>query len=119
MDHRVLVVDDDEKTRRSVGAVLAANGYRVEFAVDGKEAMQQIRERQYDVIISDQLMPNITGQQLAIVVNRTLPGTPLIMLTGDPVAQEFPLTEGVTALLEKPVTSDTLLSAVAHALRKK
>jgi CheY-like chemotaxis protein len=118
MPPRLLVVDDDAAARRFIGDVLLASGYEVEFAGDGRDALQKCRECAFDLIISDQRMPGATGEQIALVVSRTQ-GTPVILLTGAPVAREFPLPEGVSHLLSKPITPAALVAAADQALRMK
>jgi FixJ family two-component response regulator len=68
------------------------------------------------VVITDQKMPAVTGEQLAVVIHRIRPGTPVILVTGVWIDDEYALPEGVTALLRKPVSSEAILSAVDGVL---
>jgi DNA-binding response OmpR family regulator len=60
-EHGVLVVEDDPAIRRLVSMVLARQGYRVETAADGLEAVLKLGVSDYDVIVLDLMMPNLDG----------------------------------------------------------
>lgn len=60
-DHGVLVVEDDPAIRRLVSMVLARQGYRVDAASDGLEAVLKLGVSEYDVIVLDLMMPNLDG----------------------------------------------------------
>ena len=59
--HGILVVEDDPAIRRLVSMVLARQGYRVELAADGLEAVLKLGVCEYDVIVLDLMMPNLDG----------------------------------------------------------
>lgn len=59
--YRALVVDDDEKIRRLIAAVLERNGFEVDQAKDGQMAMEKISEAEYSVIFLDLMMPRLSG----------------------------------------------------------
>lgn len=79
----ILVVDDSLTTRSLEKSILEANGYRVRVAVDGLQALEQIRTEAPDLVISDVLMPRMTGFELlaAIKADAALKTIPVILVT--------------------------------------
>jgi len=61
MDHSILVVEDDAAIRRLVKMVLERQGYRIEVAADGLEAVLKLGVLEYDAVILDLMMPNLDG----------------------------------------------------------
>ncbi len=79
----ILVVDDDEAIRQMVGALLADEGYQVEMAPNGEEAIKVIRQRRFDLVILDILMPVMDGWEVAsrMLCEDDTRDTPIIFLT--------------------------------------
>ena len=119
MSRGILVAEDNLGHQRLISAMLETAGFQVEVASDGKEALQKGLEGPFDVIISDQKMPGITGEQVAAVLHRLQPGTPLILLSAHPIDPESPVPQGVRARFQKPVAAGDLLAAVNEALKPK
>jgi CheY-like chemotaxis protein len=115
---RILVAEDDEPTAQMLQMALEHAGCCVEIARNGREALEKIRTGDYEAIVSDQNMPGLTGEQLAVVVHRTERGTPLVLVSGEPFDEDYPLPEGVVARFQKPLTSAELLGAINDALGK-
>jgi CheY-like chemotaxis protein len=80
--HEILVVDDDEAIRDSIGMVLRAAGYDVSFAEDGFDALMQLRKTFPTVVISDLNMPQMSGFELLSVVRRRFPHISVIAMSG-------------------------------------
>src|SRR5687767_9706143 len=59
--HSILLVDDDESLRQMYTLILSNAGYTVETAVDGIQGLTKVRERPYDLILLDLMMPNLDG----------------------------------------------------------
>ena len=85
--HQILLIDDDELVLRSLGRLLTRQGYRVESATSGKEAIEKIRTNEFDLIVSDVRMPGVDGiecvryiRQFETTAGRGL--TPEIFITG-------------------------------------
>jgi DNA-binding response OmpR family regulator len=72
-DCSVLIVEDDVSIRRLVRTVLTRQGYQVEIANDGNEAVQKLGVIDYDVIILDLMMPNLDGFSFLISMARSAP----------------------------------------------
>lgn len=118
----VLVVDDEADIRTVIRLSLEKNGYYVVEAVDGKHAIDVIREGEHpmviDVIITDIRMPNINGIEAISYFQREFSSVPLIVLTGFPdleLAVKL-LNQGVTDYLVKPVDKGKLIASVADAM---
>ena len=117
---RVMVVDDEESIRGFVARMLSEAGYRVETYTDGLEAWLALAADPsgWDVLITDQTMPEMTGLELAARVAGIRPDLPVILCSGYSAA----LNGGADAkaeiftYLEKPVSRNTLLTQVARAL---
>ena len=84
MPKRVLVVDDDDNTRRFLTVALEENGYEAITAADGEEGYQKIQEENPDLILLDVMMPKKTGFSLFKQIRRKeeYKDIPVIMLTG-------------------------------------
>jgi CheY-like chemotaxis protein len=116
---RVLVVDDNLSVLTIADAFLRSDGHAVDVARNGDEAMAMFRSRQYDVIITDQAMPHLSGVQLALAVKEISPTLPIIMMTGyGPGEGEDDELPGIDVVLCKPLTLASLQSAIASATNK-
>ena len=112
----ILVVDDDRGIRETLGDVLRDEGYAVELARDGAEALAMLRERPAPaLILLDLSMPGMTGEELrrAQLDDARLAEIPVVVLSAD---ERNPV-PGVAGWLRKPVDLDALLGAVAALKR--
>jgi CheY-like chemotaxis protein len=80
--HEILVVDDDEPVRDSIGLVLASAGYDLSFAANGFDALLHLRRAFPTVIISDLNMPQMSGFEFLSVVRRRFPHISVIAMSG-------------------------------------
>jgi CheY-like chemotaxis protein len=80
--HHILIVDDEECIRDTTSLLLADEGYEVNTAADGLEALLQMRTTVPDVIISDLNMPRMSGFEFLSVVRRRFPNIPVIAMSG-------------------------------------
>lgn len=117
----ILVVDDELDVARVLAEILAADGHRVETAANGAAALDKLRERSYDVILSDARMPELDGAGLYRELERTNPGLVrrFIFVTGDvlgPETQEF-LERTGAASVSKPFTPKSVQKVVQRVLR--
>lgn len=81
--YRILIVDDQEKLLQTTAEVLTHEGYLVETAHDGFEALAVLRGGQPEILISDLNMPNMSGFELLAVVRKRFPGVGVIVYSGD------------------------------------
>jgi CheY-like chemotaxis protein len=80
--HEILVVDDDQGVRDSIGSVLQAAGYDVNLSVNGFDALLQLRRTHPTLIISDLNMPQMSGFEFLSVVRRRFPQLSVIAMSG-------------------------------------
>jgi len=118
---KVLVVDDLAYNVRTLRAVFQSAGYDVDSAPDGQAALDALRVRRPDLVITDILMPRLDGFQLcrAIKTDPALASIPVIFYTGsytESADREFGTGLGAAAYLTKPMEPKELLTAVAKAL---
>ena len=110
----VLAVDDDSLVLMNVEAMLEELGHKVHTASSGAEAMEVLhRGAQVDLIVSDQIMPHMTGIQLAELVRETWPDTAFVIATG---YAELPAEVGNIVRLTKPYMESDLRRAIATAI---
>ncbi|MDF0642421.1 MAG: response regulator [Nitrospira sp.] len=115
---RILVVEDDAAVRFILSTVLEAAGFNVYEAGDGLEAVESLKRRRYDVLLTDYRMPRMDGLELLDVARAMWPDLPVIVVTGDSVSfkQHDRLSAEAFALVEKPFDRDHLLSVIAAAV---
>lgn len=101
---RLLLVDDEEDFVNSLARSLGRRGFDVETALQGREAMEMLARRHFDVAILDMKMPGMDGEELFSIIKKRWPTTPVIMLTGHgSVNQAFRTSrEGIYDYMTKP-----------------
>jgi CheY-like chemotaxis protein len=105
---KVLVVEDDLANQQALCAVLGFMGYTATMAADGDEALRLLHTPiELDVIISDVMMPGMSGIDFAKHARVVRPEIPIVLVTGDAYAVDTVLANGSVALL-KPYTAETL-----------
>ena len=117
----VLIVDDEENARIGLSYFLCQEGYDVETACDGKEALEILREHPHtSLIISDINMPGMNGMSLLREVNRQHPETAIIMVTAYGEVESYidAMNLGAFEYLHKPVRTDELKLAMRKVLAK-
>ncbi len=118
---RILIVDDDRDIREMLEAVLAADGYEAQTAVDGLDALERLRRgAPPELILLDMMMPRLDGEQFlkAMRSDASTAGIPVIILTGHPAGRQRAVELGVN-WLTKPVEIEDLEAAVAHAAARR
>ncbi|MCP4216327.1 MAG: response regulator [bacterium] len=79
----ILLVDDDSIVQKFVSKILRDDGYEVEIAGDGNDALAHIEARTFDLILMDVNMPNLDGIQLLDIIQKKDIPTPVVFMTGD------------------------------------
>jgi len=117
----ILVVDDDETVLKSLKDILQSNGYRVDTAKTGKEAIEKSERRFYNLALLDIVLPNMQGTKLLTKMHRTTPKMMKIMVTGYPSLQNAveSLNLGADAYVVKPVSPEELLRVVEDKLKEQ
>jgi len=117
---RVLVAEDDAEVRALIGAVLRRSGHTIEFAADGREAIESMREIDFDVVLLDLMMPTASGFEVLAWMHRAKPGMgrrAVIVVTGMAEKDLKNLADGrVFAILRKPFDINDLQSKIAEVL---
>ena len=117
---RVLYVDDEPMLARLGERKLSAIGYEVEAETDGTRALERFAAaaERYDLVVSDYLMPNLTGVELASAMTRVRPGIRILLLTGylEDLPERDLRSAGICSVLKKPATLGELAFAVRAAL---
>ena len=118
---RILVVDDDESTRRTIALTLEHVGYDVDTAENGKQAIESAGENFYNLALIDIRLPDIQGTELLTALKETTPKMVKIILTGFPDLQNAvtALNKGADAYLIKPANVQELLKVIKDHLDKQ
>jgi DNA-binding response OmpR family regulator len=118
-DTRILVVDDDEAIRNTVKAILEDEGYSVDLAGTGSEAIEKTQKRAYNLALLDIRLPDMEGVELLKSMKDTVPRMRKIMVTGYPSMQNAisALNRNADAYLVKPVNVEKLIATVKEQLR--
>ena len=116
---RILLVDDDPRVRETVRAFLVSDEHEVAVAFNGREGLEKFHAGNYDLVMTDRAMPEMSGDHLAAPIKKLAPHKPVIMLTGFgdmmEAADEHP--GGVDIILSKPVKLAQLREALVNARR--
>jgi CheY-like chemotaxis protein len=112
----VMVVEDQDPVRRQARRILEAHGYDVHEAAGGEEALAEWPE--VDVLVTDVVMPGMTGQELAEAARERTDGLKVVFMSGhtEDVIVRNGARAGAIAFVQKPFTRDSLLRAVEDAL---
>ncbi len=112
----ILIVDDEPLVRQSVQLLLQDDGYLVEEAESGAEALALFEPGKFDMIFTDYCMPEMRGDQLAAAIKRRSPKQAIVMLTAFPeklTSSDCPL-GGVDSFICKPFELDALRNAITR-----
>ncbi|MDP8999163.1 MAG: sigma-54 dependent transcriptional regulator, partial [Myxococcota bacterium] len=118
---QVLVVDDDESMCELLGAELAARGFQPSLETDPERALESLRTRPVDVVVTDLKMRGMNGLELCERIVATHPDLPVVLLTahGDLDAAVAALRVRAYDFLTKPPDMDALVAAVERAVRHR
>ncbi len=115
---RILVVDDDETIRTTMKAILEDEGYIVDTASSGEEAIQLTMKKTYNVALLDIRLPDMEGVELLKLMRDSVPRTRKVMVTGYPSMQNAisALNKNADAYLLKPIDIEKLLYLVKEQI---
>jgi PAS domain S-box-containing protein len=121
VDTAILIVDDDPDIRESLGDMLRHEGYLVESAGSGEDALQRVQQMRFDAAILDIHLPDLHGLSVLKVLTELDASLPVIILTGDATADNTigALSKGAFAYLTKPYNSLELKAVLRRALSVK
>jgi CheY-like chemotaxis protein len=119
----ILVADDNDMIRNLISKLLSRRGYRADLVCNGKEAVDAVQVKPYDLVLMDMQMPEMDGISAASAI-RELPGTartvPIIALTANALVgqREACLAAGMSSFLTKPIQPDAFYATVAEWLAR-
>lgn len=119
MQGKILVVDDEKSIRITLGEFLRRDGYEVDIAESADKAMEIMKEESFDVVITDIIMPRISGVELLNTIKKQSPEVQVIIMTGEPAVETAiqAVQAGAYDYICKPVTKNTLLKVVGQAVQ--
>ena len=115
---RILVVDDDENIRKSFSAILRNEGYMVDLAMNGNEAVRKTESTAYNVALIDIRLPDMEGIELLTRMKDTVPKVRKIIITGFPSTKNAidAVNKKADAYILKPVDLEKLLDVIREQL---
>jgi putative two-component system response regulator len=118
---RILIVDDVEAMRLALEDCLRLQGYDVLSAASGEEALELMRSQRFDLLLTDQAMPGLSGIELAEVTARIHPDVPIVLLTGhtDVELAKASLQRGASDFVTKPVNIRELPIVIERNLTRR
>jgi len=118
---RILVVDDDDMIRDSFKAILESEGYLVDTAKSGLEALERTEEDAYNLALLDIKLPDIEGTELLVEMHEETPRMMKVMVTGHATLENAveALNLGADAFIMKPVRPKELLRVVEEKLKEQ
>ena len=119
---RILLAEDDTALRRYLEVVLRRAGYEVRTAADGLEAMKALLSAEVDAVVTDALMPHLSGHELCRFLRRhpKLKTLPVVLLSGDEAARAgSPDDARADAYLSKPTPPEELAACLARLVEAK
>ncbi len=116
----LLIVEDEKKLANSLRRQLEKQGYRVEVAFDGREALQMLKEKPFALLLLDLSLPEKSGWDILEWMRSTPISTPVIIISANPALQDRvkALDQGADDFLVKPFDSSELLARVNTVLRR-
>ena len=118
---RILVVDDDYGILESLKAILESEGYTVETAESGEEAIKRNKKGFFDMALLDIKLPGMRGTELLEILHKESPRMVKIMMTGFPSLENAvaSLKLGADAYIMKPVSPEKLLDVVKKKFKER
>lgn len=118
---RILVVDDDEGIRKTLATILEDQGYVVDTAENGKEAIEKSNIKFYNLALIDIRLPDMEGTKLLASMKETTPKMVKIIVTGYPALQNAveAVNKGADGYVLKPMNIDVLLATIDEHLKKQ
>lgn len=116
----ILIVEDDNNTRKLMSAILRREGFDIFTAVDGHDALDVLDKQHIDLIVLDVMMPNMDGYELTSELRQSNMNMPILMVSAKQEAKDrlhgFRL--GIDDFMVKPVNEDELVLRIRALLRR-
>jgi two-component system, NtrC family, response regulator HydG len=112
-DTNIIIVDDDRDLAESLAELLEVNGYQVEIASNGQEAVERFRHKDYDIAFMDVRMPVMNGVDSFFAIQQMKPQARIVMMTGfkEPILEKA-IHAGAEGPLHKPFGIEQMLKLV-------
>ena len=110
----ILIVDDEKSIRETLGIILSKEGYDIEKAQDVEIAFSHLVRRRFDIVITDIIMPKVSGIELLEKLKQLSPKTKVIIMTGEPTIETAikSVQNGAADYLTKPIKREVLINTV-------
>jgi two-component system, OmpR family, response regulator MprA len=118
MAGKILIVEDDAITRRNLCILLSEEGYEVDQAGDGVQALEIVARRGFDLVLSDVIMPRMDGLKLLQRLKSIAPHLPVMIMTSYLSSSVAKVPTGAAEFIRKPFIVDDLLFKVQRVLDK-
>lgn len=117
----ILIVDDDRSITATLTAILEQDGYDVDTAENGAQAIEKTNNKFFDLALVDMRLPDMMGTEILSKMKVRTPKTAKIMVTGYPSMQNAisAVNEGADGYIVKPVDAQVLLEAIKKHLKKR
>lgn len=118
---KILVVDDEPAVCKSCYSILTREGWEVDTVLSAEEALKNMKEKEYDVVVTDMMMPKISGMDLLKTIKQKTPELSVIMITGYATIKTavMAIKLGAFDYIPKPFTPEELSSVTARAIERK
>lgn len=114
---RVLYAEDDLCNRRLLAIQLEREGYQCDVVENGNLALQMYSENRYDLVLLDQYMPGLDGEEVATEIRKSSPEIPLIAITSDDSLRSHLLETGFDEVIIKPLRGPEPIQLITSYLR--
>jgi two-component system capsular synthesis sensor histidine kinase RcsC len=118
-DPRILLVDDNTIVRDMLVDLVGSLGYRADSAASGEEALALFDRRRYDMVLTDLLMPGMSGWDVLAAVRQRDAHIPVVIVTGSPVVGDPRASQPGVAVLKKPVDVTALDAMIKKMLNPR
>jgi len=117
----ILIIEDDESTRKTLALVFGKKGYATETAGIGKEALEKAKKQSFDVTLLDIRLPDMDGMELVAPLKELHPDLAVIVITGYASLETAlqALKKGAANYITKPLDMEKVLAAIGEALEKQ
>lgn len=118
MTGKILIIDDTKNIKLMISKALQAEGYEVDCAENGLEGIEFFKEKQYDLVLLDIRMPNLSGTEVLRQLKEINNDVPIIIITAYPTVRNAVecIKTGAVDYLRKPFTAERIKAAIKENL---
>lgn len=120
---RILLVDDDLLVSETLSAILRRAGYVITTAVNGNAGLKELQSQEFDLVITDIMMPRMDGIETILAIRRHNPSQKIIAISGGSLEVDLDYLKyaeklGADGILYKPINTEQLLTMVGPLLQR-